>query len=122
MRFASKKSIPGATFLDGVSFAPKGRFWSKLGVSKYRTIWLKTAVFPIWPRAKMGDFDPPKKGLFWRHKNMKNLVFRQPTIDDINNPPLPPALSWLHGIVSALVVTKKNQRLKLKQKEIKEHN
>src|SRR3569623_403014 len=64
MRIASTKEIPGSPFFDGVSFAPKGRFWSKLGGSMYRTIWLKTAVFPIWPRAKMGDFGPPKKVLF----------------------------------------------------------
>src|SRR3569623_1831969 len=66
------------------SIGPKGRggpflFWqnwgecmrgregvklSHLGVSKYRTIWLKTAVFPIWPRAKMGDFGPRKRAIF----------------------------------------------------------
>src|SRR3569623_206891 len=64
MSFASRSDPRGPIFLYGVSFAPKGRFWAKLGGSKYRTIWLKTAVFPIWPRAKMGDFRPPKKGLF----------------------------------------------------------
>src|SRR3569623_817556 len=37
---------------------------SLLGGSKYRTIWLKTAVFPIWPRAKMGDFGPRKRPIF----------------------------------------------------------
>src|SRR3569623_1847397 len=59
----------GPIFLYGVSFAPKGPFCSKLGVSKYRTIWLKTAVFPIWPRAKMVDFRPPKNRPFLTPQN-----------------------------------------------------
>src|SRR3569833_195658 len=78
MSFASTKEIPGAPLFDGVSFAPKGRFWSKLGVSKYRTIWLKTAVFPIWPRAKMGDFGHPKRACFWPPKKGLYSVVRQP--------------------------------------------
>src|SRR3569833_2864432 len=82
MSFASRSDPRGPIFLYGVSFAPKGRFWSKLGVSKYRTIWLKTAVFPIRPRAKMGDFGPPEKGIFDPPKNRKfrNLGSPQSTL------------------------------------------
>src|SRR3569833_161508 len=64
---------------------PGGPIFPKLGVSKYRTIWLKTAVFPIWPRAKMGDFHPRKKAFF----------------DPQKTPQFPPALSWLKGRVSS---------------------
>src|SRR3569833_2603541 len=79
MSFASTKAIPGAPFFDGVRFAPEGRYSTKLGVSKYRTIWLKNAEFRPLPDSKIPifcmDFTPPKSA-FFDHQNQQNKTHK----------------------------------------------
>src|SRR3569833_2307356 len=93
----------------------RGREGVKLslsGVSKYRTIWLKTAVFPIWPRAKMGDFDPRKRLFFDPPKTRKFRHLGSPHSTQVK-------VTHQHSVVprvgSALVVIKENNKeLKIK--------
>ena len=91
---------------------------SHLGVSKYRTIWLKTAVFPIWPRAKMGDFGPPKKAYFWPPKKGKIWYLGSPYTTQVKVTHQHSVVPW---VGSALVVIKKvNRNCKdLKYKKVK---
>src|SRR3569833_1956294 len=114
LSFASRSDPRGPIFLYGVSFAPKGRFWSKLGVSKYRTIWLKTAVFPIWPRAKMGDFAPRKRPFFDPPKRGKNRYLGSPHTTQVKVTHQHSVVPW---VGSALIKLRKKSWLQKKKRK-----
>ena len=74
MSFASEGS-QGPHFFVWGEFCPGGPYSTKLGVSKYRTIWLKNAEFRPLAEGKMAifcmDFTAPKSA-FLDPQNQEN--------------------------------------------------
>src|SRR3569833_524502 len=125
MSFVSRSDPRGPIFLYGVSFAPEGRYSTKLGVSKYRTIWLKNAEFRPLTEGKIPifcmDFTAPKSAFFDPPNPQKSRIEGSPYTTQVKVPSSTQLVervgSALYDIRKSMMQQEKMQKRQRKQKE-----